>query len=172
MAGAPSCICCFGGSVSAGRVLGTRSHSKTPPKKWRALPPVFLALGGASPQTEYWLRNDAMPDASPPKKTSLKQKKTGVPPCPLYFVGCRKSGRVQAGSQRRRRSLDLEIPRHSGGSALCAYTYIYIYLYGKDRKARKRELVRSQRELGHRYTATCFQKWAISSERSARLLTR
>ena len=38
-------------------------------KKWRALPPVFLALGGASPQTEYWLRNDAMPDASQNKKT-------------------------------------------------------------------------------------------------------
>ena len=37
-------------------------------KKWRALPPVFLALGGASPQAECWLRNDAMPDASQNKK--------------------------------------------------------------------------------------------------------
>ena len=102
-------------------------------KKWRALRPVFLALGGASPQAEYWLRNDAMPDASQQKKNApLKHKKTGVPPCPLYFVGCRKSGRVQAGSQRRRRSLDLEIPRHGGGLALAPldiYIYIYIYIY-------------------------------------------
>ena len=100
-------------------------------KKWRALRPVFLALGGASPQAEYWLRNDAMPDASQ-KKTALKPKKAGVPPCPLYFLGCRKSGRVQAGSQRRRRSLDLEIPRHGGGLALAPldiYVSCFLFIY-------------------------------------------
>ncbi len=34
-------------------------------------------------------------------------------------------------------------------------------LYGKDWKAPNRELVRSQRELDHRYTAACFQKCAM-----------
>ena len=32
--------------------MGTRCPSKTKKKKWRALRPVFLALGGASPQAE------------------------------------------------------------------------------------------------------------------------
>ncbi len=64
-----------------------------------------------------------------PRKKNVPntQKKAGVPPCPLYFLGCRKSGRVQAGSQRRRRSLDLEIPRHGGGLALAPLD-IYRYI--------------------------------------------
>ncbi len=158
MAGAPSCICCFGGSVSAGRVLGTPSHSKTPKKnggrtllyfllwgerlrrqstgyslslqnskkKWRALPPVFLALRGASPQTEYWLRNDAMPHASQKKEAPLKQKKSGRSTLSFIFCGVPKK-RQSAGRLSKKTPLTGSgNPKARWRFGACAFGYIPI----------------------------------------------
>ena len=67
--------------TNSGRNFGRVQLLIVPPKlkkKWRALRPVFVALGGASPQAEYWVL------ALTPK---LKKKWRALPPVFLALGG-------------------------------------------------------------------------------------
>ncbi len=126
MAGAPSCICCFGGSVSAGRVLGTRSHSKTPKKNGERSLLYFLLWGERlRRQSTGFVMTPCLTPRKKQKHVPKTKTKNGRSTLSFIFCGVPKTGQSTGRLSKKTPLTGSGNPKARWRFGACAFRYMY-----------------------------------------------